>query len=63
MSYARLEELGGIQWPCYDETHPGELFLHSRLWEDPVPGHCGRRSCRSTTTRRSTAWTPTSPSG
>jgi len=39
MSYARLEELGGIQWPCYDETHPGELFLHSRLWENPVPGN------------------------
>ena len=39
MSYHRLEELGGIQWPCYDETHPGELFLHSRLWEDPVPGN------------------------
>jgi len=39
MSYARLEELGGIQWPCYDEMHPGELFLHSRLWEDPVPGN------------------------
>jgi formate dehydrogenase major subunit len=38
MSYARLDELGGIQWPCWDETHPGELFLHSRLWEDPVPG-------------------------
>jgi formate dehydrogenase major subunit len=38
MTYRRLEELGGIQWPCYDETHPGELFLHSRLWEDPVPG-------------------------
>jgi len=38
MSYARLEELGGIQWPCWDEAHPGELFLHSRLWEDPVPG-------------------------
>jgi formate dehydrogenase major subunit len=38
MSYKRLEELGGIQWPCYDENHPGELFLHSRLWEDPVPG-------------------------
>ncbi len=38
MSYARLEALGGIQWPCWDETHPGELFLHSRLWEDPVPG-------------------------
>jgi predicted molibdopterin-dependent oxidoreductase YjgC len=39
MSYKRLEELGGLQWPCYDETHPGELFLHSRLWEDPVPGN------------------------
>jgi predicted molibdopterin-dependent oxidoreductase YjgC len=39
MSYQRLEELGGLQWPCYDETHPGELFLHSRLWEDPVPGN------------------------
>jgi predicted molibdopterin-dependent oxidoreductase YjgC len=38
MSYARLEALGGIQWPCWDESHPGELFLHSRLWEDPVPG-------------------------
>ena len=39
MSYRRLEELGGIQWPCYDEDHPGELFLHSRLWEDPLPGN------------------------
>jgi predicted molibdopterin-dependent oxidoreductase YjgC len=38
MSYARLEALDGIQWPCWDENHPGELFLHSRLWEDPVPG-------------------------
>ncbi len=38
MSYARLEALGGIQWPCYDETHPGELYLHSRLWADPVVG-------------------------
>jgi predicted molibdopterin-dependent oxidoreductase YjgC len=34
MSYQRLEKLGGIQWPCPDETHPGELFLHARLWED-----------------------------
>jgi formate dehydrogenase major subunit len=38
MSYQRLEDLGGLQWPCYDEEHPGELFLHSRLWEDPLPG-------------------------
>ena len=36
MSYARLEELGGIQWPCWDEEHPGEQFLHARLWEDVV---------------------------
>ncbi len=45
MSYARLEAEGGLQWPCYDEEHPGELFLHSRLWERPVVGprapfHC-----------------------
>ena len=39
MSYARLEAEGGLQWPCWDEDHPGELFLHSRLWEDPVPGN------------------------
>jgi formate dehydrogenase major subunit len=38
MSYARLEAAHGLQWPCYDETHPGELFLHSRLWERPLNG-------------------------
>jgi predicted molibdopterin-dependent oxidoreductase YjgC len=38
MSYARLEELGGIQWPCPSEGHPGSLFLHGRLWEDPIKG-------------------------
>jgi predicted molibdopterin-dependent oxidoreductase YjgC len=36
MSYARLEELGGIQWPCWDESHGGESFLHGRLWDDVV---------------------------
>jgi formate dehydrogenase major subunit len=36
MSYARLEALGGIQWPCWDEGHPGDLFLHERLWDDVV---------------------------
>jgi formate dehydrogenase major subunit len=35
MSYARLEELGGIQWPCWDEDDPGASFLHGRLWADP----------------------------
>jgi predicted molibdopterin-dependent oxidoreductase YjgC len=39
ISYARLDAEGGLQWPCYSEDHPGELFLHSRLWEDPVPGN------------------------
>jgi len=38
MSYARLEALDGIQWPCYDESHPGELFLHGRLWQEPLVG-------------------------
>jgi predicted molibdopterin-dependent oxidoreductase YjgC len=32
MSYKRLEELNGIQWPCPDESHPGNPFLHGRLW-------------------------------
>jgi predicted molibdopterin-dependent oxidoreductase YjgC len=38
MSYRRLDACGGLQWPCYDENHPGELFLHARLWENPVRG-------------------------
>ena len=36
MSYRHIEELGGIQWPCPDEKHPGTKFLHARLWDkDP----------------------------
>ena len=38
MSYARLEALGGIQWPCPDESHPGTTFLHARLWDEPRSG-------------------------
>ncbi len=38
MSYARLEEHGGLQWPCPDEGHPGTLILHERLWADPLEG-------------------------
>ncbi len=38
MSYARLEEHDGLQWPCPDEAHPGTLFLHGRLWEQPRGG-------------------------
>ncbi len=36
MSYRRLEDSGGLQWPCPDEDSPGTLFLHGRLWERPV---------------------------
>ena len=36
MSYERLERLGGIQWPCFDEHSLTPSFLHGRLWaEDP----------------------------
>jgi formate dehydrogenase major subunit len=34
MSWERLEELGGLQWPCPDESHPGTQYLHARLWSD-----------------------------
>ena len=37
MSYARLTELGGIQWPCYSEDELEPSYLHGRLWdEDPA---------------------------
>ena len=38
MSYERLDREGGLHWPCFDDQHPGELFLHSRLWKDPPEG-------------------------
>ena len=38
MSYSRLDELGGIQWPCWGEEHSGSLYLHGRLWEEPRGG-------------------------
>jgi predicted molibdopterin-dependent oxidoreductase YjgC len=50
MSYARLEETGGLQWPCPTEDHPGSLFLHGRLWEEPVQGPVAPFSI--------TAWAP-----
>jgi formate dehydrogenase major subunit len=45
MSYGRLEALHGIQWPCYDENHPGEQYLHGRLWARPVIGPRAPLSC------------------
>jgi formate dehydrogenase major subunit len=41
MTYKRLEALGGLQWPCPDESHPGTKFLHARLWDDD-PAKRGR---------------------
>jgi predicted molibdopterin-dependent oxidoreductase YjgC len=38
MSYKRLASCDGIHWPCYDEEHPGQQFLHARLWNDPPEG-------------------------
>ena len=38
MSYARLESLGGIQWPCANESHPGTEYLHGRLCDEPASG-------------------------
>jgi predicted molibdopterin-dependent oxidoreductase YjgC len=34
MSYARLEALGGIQWPCPSEDSLEPSFLHGRLWAE-----------------------------
>jgi len=45
MSYKRLEEMDGLQWPCYDETHPGESYLHGRLWERPAVGPLAPFAC------------------
>ncbi|MFD1512926.1 formate dehydrogenase subunit alpha [Halomarina rubra] len=28
MSHDRLDDLGGIQWPCWDDEHPGTDFLY-----------------------------------
>ena len=38
MSYERLEENEGLQWPCPDLTHPGTPILHGWLWEDDLGG-------------------------
>ena len=45
MSYARLEAEDGLQWPCYDESHPGEMYLHGRLWQRPVVGPLAPFAC------------------
>ena len=41
MSYARLEELNGIQWPCPHDDRLEPSYLHGRLWADD-PAERGR---------------------
>ena len=62
MSYERLEELGGIQWPCPDEEHPGSPFLHGRLWAGAASRARAAPFCPSSTGRRSRRSTPSSRS-
>ena len=47
MSYARLEEHGGLQWPCPDETHPGRA-----LPPRPPLGGAGARAAGALLRRR-----------
>jgi predicted molibdopterin-dependent oxidoreductase YjgC len=41
MSYQRLEDLDGIQWPCPHDDRLEPSFLHGRLWADD-PADRGR---------------------
>ncbi|MFJ8005909.1 molybdopterin oxidoreductase family protein [Streptomyces fagopyri] len=43
MTYARLEEEQGIQWPCPDPHRLEPTYLHGRLWADD-PAERGRRA-------------------
>jgi len=45
MSWERIENEGGIQWPCPDENHPGSPCLHDRLWKQPAEGRLAPFSC------------------
>ena len=39
ISYERLDDEGGIQWPCPTEDHPGTEYLHKDEMESGVPGY------------------------
>ncbi|MFJ9038338.1 molybdopterin oxidoreductase family protein [Streptomyces sp. NPDC102406] len=43
MTYDRLEELQGLQWPCPDMDELPSSYLHGRLWEAD-PARRGRRA-------------------
>ncbi len=36
ITYERLQDNHGLQWPVPDETHPGTPVLHERLWQSDV---------------------------
>jgi len=38
MSWSRIADAGGLQWPCPSLDHPGTPFLHGWLWEDDLGG-------------------------
>ncbi len=58
MSYARLEELGGIPWPCWDETQRGRAVpARTTLGRRGRGARAVQRRC--CTTRRSTCSTTT----
>ena len=38
MGWARLDELGGIQWPCFTDDTLEPPYLHGRLWADEPAG-------------------------
>jgi formate dehydrogenase major subunit len=39
MSYERLDEGPGLQWPCPSTEHPGTEYLHEWLWKEDLGGH------------------------
>ena len=43
MSYQRLEDLGGIQWPCPHDDRLEPSYLHGRLWSTN-PAEVGPRA-------------------
>jgi formate dehydrogenase major subunit len=44
MSWALIEERGGVQWPCNDDFPDGAQFLHARLWAFGDPARQGRKA-------------------
>ena len=53
MSWERLEELGGIQWPCNDEFPDGTQFLHAPAVGVRRPGEAGPEGAVQCGRRRS----------